>query len=138
MLVCTMLKHLSENAEKNLRYKKTERLSSLHLQDGRASTKQDYECTLQDVQALHLEAAEWFDKRHYLFASYVFLEKGFRQFGVTTSNACESLNNAIMCCLSNIWLYLTSVVKSMHIYINNLLLGEPNGCVLRKGYQNLH
>jgi hypothetical protein len=82
---------------------------------GRARTKQIYECALQDFQALHLQAAEWFDKRQHLFASYVFLEKGFRQFVVTSSNACESSNNAILCCVSNIWLYLTSVVRSMHI-----------------------
>ena len=55
---------------------------------GRARTKQEYECTLQDFQALQLEAAEWFDKRHHLFARYVFLENRFRKFGVTTSNAC--------------------------------------------------
>ena len=104
----------------------------------RARTKQEYECTLHDFQALHLEAAEWFDKRHHLFASFVFLENGFRQFGVTTNNACESSNCSIFYCLRDIWLYLTSVVRSMHILINNLPLGEPNGRVLRKSYQILH
>jgi hypothetical protein len=44
---------------------------------GKARTKQQYEQTLQKFQALHLEAAEWFDKRQCLFASYIFLENGF-------------------------------------------------------------
>ena len=33
---------------------------------GKTRTKQEYEYTLQDFQALHLEGAEWFDKRHHL------------------------------------------------------------------------
>ena len=99
MLVCTMVKHLSENSEKAMSGIKRQRdIAACIYKMGRARTKQEYECTLQDFQALHLEAAEWFHKRHRLFASYVFLEKGFRQFGVTSSNACESSNNAILCC----------------------------------------
>ena len=47
--------------------------------------KQQYECTLHDFQALHLEAARGFDKKHHLFASHVYLESGFSQVGVTTS-----------------------------------------------------
>ena len=82
---------------------------------GRARTNQEYERNPQEFQAFHLEAAEWCDKRHHLFASYVFLENGFRQFGVITSNACESSNNTIVCCLRGIWLYFTSIVRSLHI-----------------------
>ena len=50
-------------------------------------TKRLYEGTLQDFQALHLEAAEQFDKINHHFASHVFLENGFSQFGITTNNA---------------------------------------------------
>ena len=115
-LFAQCLKHLSKYAEKAMSgIKGWGDIATCIYKMGRARTKQEYECTLQDFQALHLEAAEWFDKRYHLFASYVFLENGFRQFGVTTNNACESLNNAILCCLRDIWLYLTSVVRSMHI-----------------------
>ena len=99
-------KHLSENAEKAMSgIKGRGDIAACIYKMGRARTKQEYERTLQDFQALHLEAAEWFDKRHHLFASYVFLENGFRRFGVTTNNACESSNNAILFCLRDIWLY---------------------------------
>ena len=58
--------------------------------------KQLYTWALQDLQGLHLEASEWFDKMHYPCACYVFLEKQFSQSGVTTNNAYESTNNATL------------------------------------------
>ena len=58
--------------------------------------KPQYERTLQDFQALHLEAAEWFDKRYHFFDSYILLENAFSQFGVTTNNVCESTSNEIL------------------------------------------
>ena len=61
------LKHLSENAEKAMSgIKGRGDIAACIYKMGRARTKQEYECTLQDFQALHLEAAEWFDKRHSL------------------------------------------------------------------------
>ena len=90
------LKHLSENAEKTLSgIKGRGDIAACIYKLGKARTKHCYERTLQDLQALHVEAAEWFDKRHHLFASYIFLQNGFSRFGVTTNNACESTNNAI-------------------------------------------
>ena len=62
---------------------------------GRVRMKPQNERTLQDFQALHLEAAEWFDKRYHFFDSYILLESAFSQFGVTTNNACESSNCSI-------------------------------------------
>ena len=69
----------------------------------------------KNFQVLHLKAAEWFDKRHYLFASYIFIVIGFRQFAGTINNACESSNNAILserclvifdfCCEGNSYIY---------------------------------
>ena len=98
-LFAQCLKHLSKNAEKAMSGMKRQRdIAACIYKMGRARTKQEYECTLQDFQVLQLEAAEWFDKRHHLFARYVFLENRFRQFGVTTNNACESSNNAILFC----------------------------------------
>ena len=83
------LKHLSENAEKAMTgIKGRGDIATYIYKPGKARTKQQYTQALQDLQSLHLEAAEWFDKRHHLFASYVFLENRFSQFGVTTNNAC--------------------------------------------------
>jgi hypothetical protein len=80
-----------------------------------ARIKQQDKQTLKDFQALHLDAAEWFDKRHHHFAIYVFLEKGFRQLGVTTDNACESSNNSI---LSDRHLAISDFCCEVNAYIN--------------------
>ena len=115
-LFALCLKHLSGNAEKAMTgIKGWGDVAACIYKMGRARTKQGYEHTLHDFQALNSEAAEWLDKRYHLFASYFFLENKFRRFGVTTNNACESSNNAILFCLRDIWLYLTSVVRSMLI-----------------------
>jgi hypothetical protein len=74
------LKHLFKNAKKamsSIRKGQGDIAASIYKM-GRARTKQEDWCILQDFQALHLEAAEQFDKRHHRFASYVFLEIGFR------------------------------------------------------------
>jgi hypothetical protein len=47
--------------------------SNMYLSTGQGKEKMQYTQTLQDFQALHLEAAQQFLKRHYHYASYVLL-----------------------------------------------------------------
>jgi hypothetical protein len=107
------LKYLYENAEKTMsRIKGRGDIAACIYKIGNARLKQQHEI-LQNLKALHCEAGDWFDNRYHLFASLVSLENRFSWFRVTTSNACESTNIAFF--PIDIWLYLTSVVRSMHV-----------------------
>ena len=89
--------------------------SSMYLQAGKGQDKTAVYTNPTELPALHLAGAKWFDKRHHLFASYVFLQNWFSQFGVTTNNACESTNNAI---LSERHLAIFDFCCAVNAYIN--------------------
>jgi hypothetical protein len=64
-MLARCFKHLSENTKKAMTSIKESRniVVVCNYQLGKVRTKQWWEQTLQNFKALHLEGAEWFDKK---------------------------------------------------------------------------
>ena len=87
----------------------------MHLIAEKGQDKAVVWANLLEIHAHYLEVAEWFDKGTIYLLAMILLENWFSQFDITTNNAYESTNNAYIFPMKDIWLYLTSIVSSMHI-----------------------
>ena len=67
------MQHLSENTQKGAMTSINRRrdLAPSSYKMGKDTQKHSHDQTLQELQTLHLESAEWFDKWYHLSAGFV-------------------------------------------------------------------